>query len=361
MKRSVSHKFTAPRLLVILTLFLSAVGLLFVFEASVSESFATFGDPYHFLRQHLIGLAIGLVAFMSALIIPSKTWIKLSPIMYVAGIITLILVFVPGIGMELNGARRWLAIGPFRFQAVELMKLSLIAYLAVWLNKHQKLPQFLLLLGIPALLVMLQPDLGSLLLLSAIAFGMFFLGGGNFKKLAITLGVALPAVLGAIMISDYRRARLMTFLDPTSDPSGASFHIRQITLALGRGGWFGQGIGNSSQKFAYIPEASTDSVFAIIAEEVGFMGSLVLILLLLWFLLLVFKTVTKIEPESPLRLLGLGIFMWLALQIILNLSAVVGLIPLTGMPLPFFSYGRSSQVMILLATGIVIRLGKEAK
>ncbi len=360
MKRNLSSRFTAPKLLAILALILSLLGLLFVFESSLAEAYATFDNPYHFLQQHAIGLLIGLVLFVVALILPSDFWFKVSPLLYVVAIVFLVLVFVPGVGLELNGARRWFNLGPVSFQAIEYVKFGLIVYLALWLSKQQKLLPFLVLIGVPAILIILQPDLGSLIALLMIVFGMYFVSGGSLKHLLAVVGVGLPVLLGTILLSDYRRARLMTFLNPESDPSGTSFHIRQITLALGRGGWFGQGIGNSSQKYAYIPEVSTDSIFAVIAEEIGFLGSLLLILVYFWFLALIFK-VAKQQTEPHKRLLAFGIFFWIALQATLNLSAVVGLIPLTGIPLPFFSYGRSSQVMVLLATGIIIKLGKEVK
>jgi cell division protein FtsW len=164
-------------------------------------------------------------------------------------------------------------------------------------------------------------------------------------------------VLLAIIASPYRRDRLLTFLNPEADPLGTSFHIRQITIALGRGGLFGQGLGNSTQKFAYIPEASTDSIFAIIAEELGYLGSTALILLLFGYMLLGYQVIKNTE-DSGVRLLGLGLLTWLGVQMLLNLSSVVGLVPLTGVPLPFFSYGRSAVIMVLLAAGIITRIGK---
>lgn len=337
---------------------LSLLGLLFVFEASTSEAYRTFGDQYHFLKHHAIGLAIGLVFFSMAALVPADLWLKAAPLLYAGGILSLLLVFIPGIGLNLNGARRWISFGLAVFQPVELMKLALIAYLSSWLSKYQKLPQFLVLLGIPTLLVLLQPDLGSMMVLCAIGFSLYFVAGGQLKQFMLTIGGAAIMVLLAILASPYRRERLLTFLNPTADPTGSSFHVRQLTIALGRGGLFGQGIGNSSQKYAYLPEASTDSIFAIVAEEIGFVGSTIIITLFLTFLILLFRNVIKLPTGSPQRLLGFGIFFWLAIQIILNLAAVVGLVPLTGIPLPFFSYGRSAQVMLLLASGIIVSLGR---
>lgn len=346
-------------LLLILITILTLLGTLFVFEASTAESYATFGTPYHFLFQHLIGLGLGVLALVIGYTVPPKLWIQFGWGLYLFGIILIVLTLIPGIGLDLNGARRWIAIAGIRFQSVEFLKFGVIAYFAAWLQHHQKLGPFLFLTAIPTFFILLQPDLGSLLLVAAIAVVMFFLAGGNIKHFLILTAIGIPLVLAAILLSPYRMRRLTTFLNPESDPLGASFHIRQITLALGRGGIGGQGIGNSNQKYSYIPEASTDSIFAIIAEEVGFIGAVGIIFLLFLFLYTAYKIVQTAEISPAEKLLGLGIVFWIGLQVLLNLSAVVALIPLTGMPLPFFSYGRSSQVMVLFSSGILLRLGRK--
>jgi len=343
----------------LVTLILLVIGIVFVFESSTAESYSTFGNQYHYLTQHLLGVGFAIVGFLVGLLVPSKFWIKISPIIYFLGIALLILVFIPGIGLSLNGARRWISIAGFRFQSIEFFKFALIAFYSNWLNQHQRFAPFLFLTAIPAVLVILQPDLGSLLLLISIACAMFFTAGGDVKKLLGLTAIGIPIIIIAIIASPYRMKRLTTFLDPESDPLGASFHIRQITLALGRGGLVGKGIGESQQKYSYIPEASTDSIFAIIAEEIGFVGSLAIIILYGLFFYHAYQTIAKSEKNKSIKLLGLGIIIWIGLQVILNLSAVVGLIPLTGMPLPFISFGRSSLVMVLFATGILIRIGKK--
>lgn len=342
----------------ILTLFLLTLGSIFVLEASVAESFTTFGDQYFLFRQHLVGVGVGVITFLIGYLTPPKLWIKFGPLLYLFGLITLIMVFIPGIGLELNGAKRWIAIGGFRLQSVEFFKFGLVTFYASWLVKHQRLRVFLATLIVPVMLIILQPDLGSLLLVLGIAFSLFFIAGGNLKQIGLIAAIGIPLMMIAIVSSPYRMQRVTTFLNPDSDPLGASFHIRQITLALGRGGWFGQGLGNSSQKFAYIPEASTDSIFAIIAEELGYVGSTIIILLLLTYILLGYQIIIRAEPEPALRYLGLGLLFWLGVQILLNLGSVVGLVPLTGVPLPFFSYGRSALIMVLLAAGIILKIGK---
>ncbi len=338
---------------------LTILGVVFVFEASTAESFATFGNQYHYLKQHLIGLVFAVFAFIVGLLVPSRIWLKTSPILYVTGIILLLLVFVPGIGLSLNGARRWISIAGIGLQPIEFFKFAMIVFYSSWLSAHQRLLPFLFLTAIPAILVILQPDLGSLLVVIAIASSMYFTAGGEMKKLLGLAAVGIPFIVIAIVTSPYRMKRITTFINPDSDPLGASFHIRQITLALGRGGLFGQGIGESQQKFSYIPEASTDSIFAIIAEEIGFLGSLGIIGIYCVFFYHAYQIVAQSEKPKDIQLLGMGIILWFGLQLVLNLSAVVGLVPLTGVPLPLISYGRSSLVMLLFATGILIRIGKK--
>lgn len=348
-------------LFLLFTFVLLTIGTVFVLEASVAESFATFGDQYFLFRQHVIGLAVGFVAFFAGLFVPARLWVRFGPALYILGLIFLIAVFIPGIGRELNGASRWISVGGFRLQSVEFFKFGLVAFYASWLTTHQRMRVFLFTLGIPAILLILQPDLGSLLLVISIAVSTYFVAGGNFKQLLIMAAVGIPLIIMAILSSPYRKQRLTTFLNPESDPLGASFHIRQITLALGSGGWFGKGLGNSSQKYAYIPEASTDSIFAIIAEELGYIGSSFIIVLLLVYILIGYQVINRAQPETSIRYLGLGLVSWIGFQTLLNLCSVVGLVPLTGVPLPFFSYGRSALIMLLFAAGIILQIGRTAK
>jgi len=345
-------------ILLIVSLILTGLGLIFVFEASASESFELFGNQYVLVQQHLLGLAIGIPLMLMAMFIPSRWWIKISPILFITSLVMLVMVLIPAFSLELNGAKRWISLGGVRLQPVEFLKFSLIAFFARWLAHHQRFGPFVFLSLIPASLIILQPDLGSLLLVLIIATIQYFLAGGRIKKLMLLSLIGLPLVLFVVFSSPYRRERVKTFINPESDPLGSSFQIRQITLALGRGGWFGQGIGNSNQKYAYIPEASSDSIFAIVAEEVGFLGSSLILILFITFLSLGWRLANQ-HSDPASRLLGIGCITWISTQTLLNLAAVAALVPLTGMPLPFFSYGRSSQIMIFLATGYLIGLGKK--
>jgi cell division protein FtsW len=346
-------KFIYSKLILLVATALSLVGLVFVFEASVAEAFQDFHDPYHFVRHQAMWLILGLLMMLICSYIPYKFWQKMGPLLYVIAILLLIATVIPGLGKAVNGASRWLVIAGVTLQPVEVLKISMIMFFANWMSKHQKIAPFLLLTVLPTALLMMQPDLGSALIVLAIAFGIYFLAGGRLVHLSI-LGLAgIMGIAMLILIQPYRMRRITTFLNPELDPLGSSFHIRQITLAIGSGGWLGQGIGKSRQKYSYIPETSTDSIFAIVAEEIGFVGSTVLVLAFLWYLKLGYSLLVIEKPMSYPYLLKGGILMWISTQIVLNLGSVVALVPLTGVPLPFFSYGGSSLVMILCATGIL--------
>ncbi len=356
-KRQIPSKLGIGLLLI--TCLLSLIGALFVFEASVNESLTTFGDRFYLFKQQLWGIGIGWIALLCGLIIPSHWWLKISPLFYIFSLLLMSLVFLPGVGLTLNGAARWITIAGVTFQPVEIVKFSLIAYLASLLTKKIQLWSFAFILGLPAVILLLQPDMGSLLLILSLGIGLYFAAGGELKQIGMIALFGLPILLLAVLSSSYRLQRIMTFINPESDPLGASFHIRQITIALGRGGILGQGLGNSSQKYAYIPEASTDSIFAIIGEEIGFVGSSLLIGLFAAYAYIGYRLVQQSTQSQAVKLLGLGIVIWVSVQVLLNLSAVVALVPLTGVPLPLISYGRSSLIMVLFATGILLRTGKQ--
>lgn len=343
----------------LLTCILCVMGILFVFESSVAEAFADFGNQFYYVKQQSISFCIGLMGLLVGIFIPTEFWKKISPLMYGLSIILLIMVFIPGLGFEVNGARRWVDIAGVNFQPVEVVKFAMIIFFANWMERHQKLPPFLFLTGLPVALLFLQPDMGSALIVISIAFGLYYLAGAPLKTFLATGATGVGLLLLLILTSPYRMRRLTSFLDPESDPLGASFHIRQIIIALGNGGILGQGIGNSRQKFSYIPEASTDSIFSIVAEEIGFIGCLFIISLFALFLKLVHQICKKPPAGSYDHLLAHGIMIWLGMQIVLNLSAVVALVPLTGVPLPFFSFGGTSLVMVLSVIGILIGIGRK--
>ena len=352
---------TAGKRLFLLVIILSLIGILAVFEASHIEAFHRFNDKYFFIKNQALWLGIGFGVLTISSLIPPLWWKRFGPLPYFVGIIFLILVLIPGLGTEVNGARRWLELGGFRFQPVEVIKFGIVVFFSSWLTKHQRTAPFLTFTLIPTALIMMQPDLGSTLVVLLIAFSIYVAAGGEVKKLFWLAGGGVALIALLILTSSYRRDRLITYLDPSHDPLGAGYHIRQITIALGNGGLLGQGIGQSKQKFQYLPEASTDSIFALVSEEIGFVGSTLLIGLFILFLHTAFQITHSLEEQSFERLFATGLTLWIAGQMLMNLAAVVALVPLTGVPLPFISRGGSSLLTVMLATGILISLSRHSE
>ncbi len=358
MSRS-SKKNVLLQIFIGLTVFLTVLGSLAILDVSGVESFQTFGTQYHFFQQHLYGVGAGLVLMLITSFFPLKVLLKHSFVLFCAALALCVAVFIPGIGLELNGAHSWLSLGPVVFQPVEALKLASIVYFSYLLSFPNKHTQFFVLAGVAAGLIILQPDLGSLSVVVVILGAVYFLSGGSVKHMLLFGGIAIGLAAIAIFSSSYRYERLKTFLDPSSDPLGSSFHYRQLVLSLGRGGILGQGIGKSNQKYAYVPEASTDSIFAILAEEIGFVGSTLIVLLFLYYFYVATTLILRSSATDVEKVVGMSIVVWIATQTLLNLGAVVGLIPLTGAPLPFFSYGRSALVMVLCATGFISNIGRK--
>lgn len=346
--------------LFVLTLSLLLLGLLAVYNASVVEAYRDFGNKYHFVFQQLKWTGLGLIIFFITSLLPPQFYKKIALPFFLLCLLLMIAVLIPGIGNKVQGARRWIALPGFSLQPSELLKLSLIIYLSAWLETPRKLVNFLAVLALVLGLTMLQPDLGTAIVLATTGFLIYYVSGAPIIQL---VGLASTGVLGIIFLilsSPYRRARLTTFLDPTQDPLGASYHINQVLIALGSGGLTGVGLGRSRQKYQYLPEATTDSIFAVIAEELGFIGSLILILLLLGLIILAFKIAAQSTNRFN-QLLATGIAGWISVQFLLNLSAMVALVPLTGIPLPLISYGGSSLISTLVAIGVLTSIAKTLK
>lgn len=340
-----------------LTLTLAAIGLVAVADASAPQALNSFNDKYYFFKQQAVWGALGLVGLFITSKIHYSFWKKLATPLFFGSLLLLIAVLIPGIGQTFLGAKRWLIFGPVSVQPSEIVKLTIVLYLAKLSEKEKSPLAFFLPPFLVAGLIMLQPDLGTTIVVMAIAFSQIFLSGVNFFYIlgAAALGAASSFIL--IITSAYRRARLATFLGQAQDPLGRDYHIRQILLALGSGGFLGVGLGASRQKYLFLPEAATDSIFAVIAEETGFLGATVIIIL---FLALIMRGI-KIAREAPdnfSQVLSVGIISWITFQAVLNIGSVVGLTPLTGVPLPFFSYGGSALTMLLTATGILLNISR---
>lgn len=334
-------------------------GAIMVYDASVIQALNDHKDSYFYIRQQLIWAALGLTSmFFFSQFNYKKFRIYAVPAMWVS--FTLLLaVFIPGFGVSGGGAHRWLKFGSITVQPAEIIKLTGVIYLAALFEKKARLIPFaVLVLGVTFVTAVLQRDLGSSIVFVAIATLLYFASGAPIWHFLVTLPVGIGALLMLIFTSGYRSKRVLAFLDPFSDPQGFSYHISQVLIALGSGGLFGLGLGHSRQKFEYIPEVSTDSIFGIIGEELGFFGSLFLISL---FIFLIFRGLKIAQDCSDNfgKILALGITCWIGIQVVINLSAMTALMPLTGVPLPFISYGGSALVANLTAIGILLNISKQ--
>ena len=339
---------------------LSLFGLLSVFNASVVTAFRDFGNEYHFIQNQATFLLIGFVICFIISRIDYRKWYMLAiPLLFIT-LVLLLAVFIPGIGIGALGAKRWINLGFTTLQPTEFAKLALVIYLSAWFSNRERsrfLP-FLTLLGILVGLVILQPDLGTAIIITIIALVLYFISSAPL----IHFGLLVPVVGGMLGIlaiaAPYRFARVTTFLNPNADPLGSSYHVRQILLGLGSGGWFGIGLGKSRQKYEYLPEANTDSIFAIIGEEIGFVGAVILISVFAFLIYRIF-VISRHAPDRFGQLLACGIGSWLAVQTLINLGSMVSLIPLTGVPLPLISNGGSNLLALLIGFGIVLNISRQ--
>lgn len=352
-----SQKPKIDYFLLFLVMGLTLFGILMVYDASVVTAFRDFGDKFFYARQQMVSVFLGLLMLGIFARIDYRHFGKLTVPLLLLTIFFLVIVLLPGIGISALGAKRWLGFGQINFQPAELAKLSLVLYFASFLAKKRKLLPFLGILGLIIFLVMLEPDLGTSVVLLISSLAIYFASGAPLFSLFLLGIVSFLGGMSLILSSAYRRERLLTFLDLGRDPLGASYHIRQVLLALGSGGLFGLGLGASRQKYEYLPESMTDSIFAVIGEEMGFIGAGVLISAFLLVIWRGFK-IAKEAPDQFGQLLAVGITSWIAIQTLVNLASMVALVPLTGIPLPFISFGGSSLVASLAGMGILLNISK---
>lgn len=350
------------RLLFLLPIILSIFGLFFVFESSSVRSFHEFNDSFHFFKLQLIWIFLGLGAMAFLSLFDYRRLYYLSLPLILSTIIFLFIVLVPGIGQRAGGARRWLDFGFINFQPTELAKLSVIIYLSSWfINREKKrFFSFLALILILMFLIILQPDMGTAIIVFLLSIIIYYLAGSELRYLLVLVPASAALSYLLVKISPYRLRRLLAFFDPSLDPLGITYHINQIMISLGSGGLLGQGFGASRQKYLYLPEAHTDSIFAIIGEEFGFIGGFILISIFLYLIFRIYQVMNH-APDRFGKLLAGGIFAFFNLQIIINLAAMVNLVPLTGIPLPFISYGGSNLLISFIFMGILINIAKKSK
>ncbi len=349
---------------------LLVIGLMVLASASSVVGLKNFDDTYHFLKNQIflgmfVGIVIGIFTYNVSL-----DWLrKYSFRFFLISLVLLILVLIPQFGDSRLGASRWLKIGPLpSFQPSELVKFTFVLYLAAWFNKNSEsiksfkqtfLPFIMVLLVVGGLLL-LQPDMGTMIIFVLIAVIMYFIAGGHFAHIGL-LGVGgIGAVWLLIKAAPYRAARLTTFLNPELDPQGFGYHINQALLAIGSGGIFGRGLGHSRQKFQYLPEVYGDSIFAVMAEELGFIFTVAIIATFIYLFLRGFS-IARRTPDMYSSLVVTGLIAWWGCQTIINIGAMVGLLPLTGVPWPFVSYGGTSLAINLAGLGLVLNISRFSK
>lgn len=341
----------------LIAFFLTFFGILMVYEASAIVAFRDFRDKYHFLKLQSLWALVGFLCLLLLSHLDYHHLRSLSPFLFLLTLILSALALIPNFSFQAYGARRWLNLKILTIQPSELAKLTLIIYLSALFSKKRKLNTLLFPTCFLFFLVLLGKDLGTTLILLKISFSLYFLAGGPLFHFLLLLPPICFSLLYLILKTPYRLRRVLAFLNPAFDPLGASYHIRQILIALGSGGWFGRGLGQSRQKYAYLPESFTDSIFAIISEEIGFLGASLLVLAYLFLIWRGFE-ITKNASDLFGYLLAGGITSWLAIQTLINLATMVALIPLTGLPLPFLSYGGSNLVVSLAGVGILWSISK---
>jgi cell division protein FtsW len=325
------------------------------------------GQPYYYLKHQALNLLLlGLPAAFLASRINYKFWKKISFPLFIASIIMLILVFLPHLGFTAGGATRWLALGPLSIQPSEVAKLGIIIYLASLFENRSKTEDkqafitFIVSVGIVAGLVVLQPNISTTGIICLTAAIIYFVSGAPAWQMGTLILMGVSGLFAFISIFSHASKRFQIFLHPEMDPKGIGYQINQALLAIGSGGFFGRGLGQSLQKFNFLPEAMGDSIFAITAEELGFLGAIILITMFLLFAIRGFK-IAKDAPDSLSKLLATGITSWIILQAFINIAAISGLMPLTGVPLPFISYGSSNLIISLAAVGILVNISKYSK
>ena len=352
-----------------LTVFiLIAFGLIMMYNINPALSQKLLGrvDSGYYFRGQLMNIMVGVVAWVFAISFYYQKWRKFALPLLIVAFGSVILLLIPGISVEKNGATRWLELGPLSFQPAELLKISMVLYLAVWLEKRgdeiksfwDGVVPFSIMIGITSIIiVVLQRDMGTMMALALASIGMFYVAGMRLKHLALILSAGFVLGWAAIISFPHRMERLMTFLDPSKDASGLGYHISQALLAIGSGGVLGLGLGKSIQIYGYLPEAANDSIFAVIGEEFGLLGCLIIIGL---FGLLTFRgiEIARKAPDLFGRLLATGISLIIMFQAFVNIGAMLSIIPLTGIPLPFISYGGSSMLIMMLAVGILFNISR---
>lgn len=346
-------------------------GLIMLWSASAPLGYVNFNDSFYFLKHQVIfGLIPGLAAMLAFNHIHYLFWYRHAWNFLLVSIGLLVLVFIPGFAAGIGTAHSWISIGGlFTLQPSEIVKLTFLFYLAAWLagrterggrDKHAGLLPFLFVLGMILVLMILQPDTGTMSIIAAMALIVYFVAGAPISHVIGLIAAGLGGLALLVSVTPYRAARLTTFLHPELDPQGIGYHINQALLAMGSGGFFGLGYGHSRQKFQYLPEVAGDSIFAVIGEELGFVFTVLTMcafLFLLWRLL----DIARHAPDAYAKYVVVGVATWILMQAFMNIGSMVALMPITGVPLPFMSYGGTSLAVTMAAIGVVLNISKAGR
>lgn len=358
-------------ILLLSTLALIFVGLVMMTSASISSADNLFDNAFYYFQRQSIFITFGLILAFAVWHVPLSTWNTLRPILLAVGLLLLVVVLIPGVGQTVNGSTRWIRFGSINIQISEIVKIFTVIFLAGYLAKHQAIlsesskPIYLPvgLLMLIAFLLLLEPDFGAAVVIFATALSMMLLAGVRLRVFSVLIVFAGAAFAVLAYTSPYRMQRLSSFLDPWADPFNTGWQLSQSLIAFGRGEWFGVGLGESVQKLFYLPEAHTDFVFAVIAEELGFIGALVVILLytcITWRALKIGRACQKLEQYFAANI-AFGVGCWLVFQAYVNIGVNMGVLPTKGLTLPFISYGGSSMVMSCFAIALLLRADYELR
>jgi cell division protein FtsW len=347
------------------TVMLLSIGIIMVYSASQVTAAERLDDTFYYLKKQMLWAIIGVLAMISVMNIDYWRYKKLAAPCLIVAFVLLIAVVLPGVGKSVKGAQRWLGVGMFTFQPSEIIKLALVLFMAWGLSRARDnikifsrgLLPYLVILALACGLILLQPDLGTAVAAAGTVYVMFFAAGARGKHLSYLALSGLGAVGLAIALEPYRLKRFLAFLNPWADPLGSGFHIIQALYALGSGGLFGAGLGKSHQKYFYLPEQHTDFIFAVLGEELGFIGGALVILLFILFIWRGFK-IALCSPDPFASLLAVGITSMIGLQAVINIGVVTSSLPITGIPLPLLSFGGSSLVFTLIGIGILLNISR---
>ena len=341
-------------------------GLVMLSSATSVVGYDKFGDSYWYLKHQIFsGLLPGLFLFLILSRIDYRVWKKFALFFLWFSLGLLLLVFVPGLGADYSKAQSWINVGGFSLQPAEIVKLLFLLYLAAWFEKRREkiksfsyafLP-FMVYLAVIGGLIILQPDIGTLFIIVIMSVIVFYAAGASLKHLFFIFIGGLGGLGILIRLAPYRLARLKAFLNPEAEQPGVGYHYNQAFVAIGSGGWFGLGLGYSKQKFQYLPEVAGDSIFAIMAEELGFVFMLILVVIFIWLFIRIIKTANR-APDFFGYLIAVGAGVWIVGQFFVNIGAMLGLLPMTGLPLPLISYGGTAMISSMAAMGIVVNISK---